>query len=377
MVSCAQNLEDIVLWRVLGHVEGGTYVDVGAADPDVDSVTRNFYDRGWSGLNIEPLPQYVARLRSDRPRDITIDACAGNQSGRLELTAVADTGLSTLSSPIRAELERDGYTIETIETRVETLDDLLVEAGFEGREIHFLKIDVEGFEQEVLEGLDLTRWRPWVLVVEATHPRSATPTHTAWEAGVLASGYIACLFDGLNRFYLSLDHDDLAEQLSYPACVLDHPFVSAPHGQLLADHLELQASADYLQAELARVLAGYAQLEETHAEALLSYGRLEETHAEALRSYGRLEAELTRTVASYERVDEELASVTAKHESLERASETLRQGVREMQREVEGLRHAVDVTRAAERALHEVTTSTSWKITAPLRRGIDVVRRLR
>ena len=65
-VSYAQNWEDVMLWRALGHVGQGFYVDVGAFSPDEHSVTRAFYDLGWSGINIEPNPQRIAELKAKR-----------------------------------------------------------------------------------------------------------------------------------------------------------------------------------------------------------------------------------------------------------------------------------------------------------------------
>ena len=50
IVSWAQNGEDIVLRRALRDVAIGVYIDVGAADPDRDSVTKLFYDMGWHGI---------------------------------------------------------------------------------------------------------------------------------------------------------------------------------------------------------------------------------------------------------------------------------------------------------------------------------------
>jgi len=51
MISYAQNGEDVMLMRALGEVAGGFYIDAGAADPTVHSVTRAFYDRNWHGVN--------------------------------------------------------------------------------------------------------------------------------------------------------------------------------------------------------------------------------------------------------------------------------------------------------------------------------------
>ena len=53
-VSYAQNFEDVLLHRVFGGQETGFYVDVGAYHPVDGSVTKAFYDLGWSGINLEP-----------------------------------------------------------------------------------------------------------------------------------------------------------------------------------------------------------------------------------------------------------------------------------------------------------------------------------
>lgn len=71
-LSYAQNFEDVMLHRAFRNVERGFYVDVGAFDPTHDSVTKAFYDRGWNGINIEPIPEYHARFTAERPRDINL-----------------------------------------------------------------------------------------------------------------------------------------------------------------------------------------------------------------------------------------------------------------------------------------------------------------
>src|SRR5579875_3806216 len=66
MVSYAQNFEDVMLRRALQDIACGFYVDIGAADPDADSVTRWFYEQGWRGINVEPDPRYFRRLEGQR-----------------------------------------------------------------------------------------------------------------------------------------------------------------------------------------------------------------------------------------------------------------------------------------------------------------------
>jgi FkbM family methyltransferase len=226
-VSFAQNGEDVVLWRALGHVAHGTYVDVGAADPIELSVTKAFHDRGWCGLNVEPVPEFAELLRRDRPDDVTVAVAAGraHEDGRT-FYSVPGTGLSTLQ---RSEAQRaadGGWDIDEVVVSVRTLDEILEQAGFGGRPIHFCKIDVEGAESEVLAGFDLSRWRPWVLVVESTRPLSSEESHESWEPTVINAGYRFCLFDGVNRFYAVADRSEVARLLNAPANPLDSPYVS-------------------------------------------------------------------------------------------------------------------------------------------------------
>ena len=224
-VSYAQNSEDVVLWRALGDVDRGTYVDVGAADPTIDSVTRAFYDRGWSGVNVEPVPAYATALIADRPNDQTFEVCAGAESGTTLLHVVADTGLSTEVDDQLEAIRAQHYSIEDLTVEVRRLDEILNDAGLINQPIHFLKIDVEGSEAAVLRGIDLT------LSSVGDRCRSdeadvTEPSFSEWEPILTSNGYVFCLFDGLNRFYLSQEHQELEPALSYPACVFDEPVAS-------------------------------------------------------------------------------------------------------------------------------------------------------
>jgi FkbM family methyltransferase len=222
LVSYAQNGEDVVLWRALGHVEEGVYVDVGAYDPVHDSVTKLFYDRGWRGLDVEPVVHYAEALREARPRDVVAAiAVTCEDHGSVTLHEVVGTGLSTLHTSIADEAAGRGFATRDVTVPTRTLRSL-VDEHLRDQDVHFCKIDAEGAEAEVIASADLEVWRPWVLVIEATHPNTPEPTFMKWQDGVLAAGYRLCLFDGLSRFYVSEERaSELEEKLSYPACLLD------------------------------------------------------------------------------------------------------------------------------------------------------------
>ncbi|MCX7684986.1 MAG: FkbM family methyltransferase, partial [Acetobacteraceae bacterium] len=205
LVSYAQHGEDILLHRAFGQLAEGFWVDVGAGDPELDSVTALFAERGWRGINIEPEPEACARLLAARPRDVTLCCAAGAAAGRLLLHRIPGSGLSTLDPAIAARHAAEGRTVEPLEVEVRTLAEIC--EAHAPRRIHFLKVDAEGHEAAVLAGADFARHRPLVVVVEATEPNRPVPSHAAWEPRLLAAGYAFVRFDGLNRWYVAAEQE--------------------------------------------------------------------------------------------------------------------------------------------------------------------------
>ncbi|MFO1483975.1 MAG: FkbM family methyltransferase [Verrucomicrobiaceae bacterium] len=220
MISYAQNYEDVILHRALKDIPKGFYIDVGAEDPVICSVTKAFYDLGWSGINIEALAHHHLKLRQDRPRDLNIHACAGEKMEMADFFEISDRALSTLDAEVAAEHEAAGLTVWRRTMPVVTLDSVLEKVAPEA--IHFLKVDVEGAEASVLRGLNLKRYRPWIIVMEATKPYSQIPTHDAFEPLLTAADYPFCYFDGLNRFYVAAEHrEKLGPLVALPPNIFD------------------------------------------------------------------------------------------------------------------------------------------------------------
>lgn len=150
MISFAQNFEDVMLWRALKAIKKGFYIDVGANDPEVDSVTKAFYDQGWSGINIEPIPQWFDKLVKARPRDINLQLAASSKAGSLSIYEVANTGLSTMVDAIARSHKSKKFSTKVIEVESKTLTEI---CNLHSKsEIHFLKIDVEGAEKKSWKG---------------------------------------------------------------------------------------------------------------------------------------------------------------------------------------------------------------------------------
>ncbi len=219
-ISYAQNGEDIIVWRALKHINQGFYIDVGANDPEDDSITKAFYDQGWHGINIEPLSQHYASLQIHRPRDINLQMAAGDFNGELKLFDVPNVrGWATSDAEIADQYRHQGLAVEEILVPVRRLDSLCAE--FAEQQIHFLKIDVEGFEREVLLGMDFQKWRPWILIIEATRPNSQQSQYQSWEPMLIENQYCYAYNDGLNRYYVAQEHSELMDMLAVQPNVFD------------------------------------------------------------------------------------------------------------------------------------------------------------
>jgi FkbM family methyltransferase len=274
-VSYAQNSEDVVLWRALRDIGTGFYVDVGAGDPKEDSVTYAFYERGWSGINIEPSDEFFARLAQNRPRDTNLKVAVGREVGPRTFYTIEGTGLSTLHPEIAARHKSAGFAFSETTVPVMTLERILED--FSARTIHFLKIDAEGAEAEVLQGIDLTTARPWIILVEATEPNSPVVDRGAWEHLITSQGYSFCYFDGLNCFYVSDERSQLKERIAVPPNVFDD-FVR------VADWSNRQKAAT-LECELANLKEDIRELEEAFkAEQRQSAALYDDLQAEQLQT---------------------------------------------------------------------------------------------
>lgn len=317
-VSYAQNFEDVLLWRVLKDVTPGRYIDLGAQDPVRDSVSLGFYERGWRGVHVEPVPAYAEALRRARPDEMVIEAAVAAAAGTLAFHEVVGTGLGTAVDDLAEAHAAAGWTVARHEVKAITLDEVFAAAG--GEPIHWLKIDVEGMETAVLEG-----WRrpdrPWVVVIEDVHPLAPQRRSGACDAAMEARGYRRCLFDGLNSFWVHRDHAELAERLAYGVSLWDDAVLAEPSFVPLARLL------------MERLLA--ARRETLHAQRRMQH---EHALAEAWR-------------ARHDQARAELAAMEAERAALaQRAAE-------------------LDARLAA------VLASRTWRWTEPLRRGVATIRK--
>jgi FkbM family methyltransferase len=223
-VSYAQNFEDVLLWRALHDVLEGRYIDIGAHHPVVDSVSLAFYNAGWRGLHVEPIPFHAALLRDARPEEAVVQAAVTDEPGPILFYELS--GLSSGCKEIADHHARSGHIAHQMFVPTVRLEQLLRKID---AEIHWLKIDVEGMEAEVLRSWGNCDIRPWVLVIEATLPNTQERTQHLWIDEILKRGYSQVFFDGLSCYFLHEAHQELRDRFAVPANIFDNFQITADH----------------------------------------------------------------------------------------------------------------------------------------------------
>ena len=192
-ISHAQQLEDLILFIFLYDVEKGFYIDIGANSPMYDTVTRNFYEKGWNGINIEPLDDKYASLMQNRKRDINLQMVASDKPG--DVTLYVNDKLKTIEKKFAS-----GYKTKKI--KADSMANICKKYVPKNTKIEFCKIDVEGAEPKVLLGYDFENYRPKIFCIESVIPGTAIPSFDQWEYILFQNDYSFAFQYKVNRYYI-------------------------------------------------------------------------------------------------------------------------------------------------------------------------------
>ncbi len=201
-----KNLEDVILYHVLRNEKEIFYIDIGSNDPFGGSVTKLLYDtKNAHGINVEPQEHLIKYSNVERPRDINLCVAVGSEK---KTERFFHQG--ALSTFVKQNVRSDGCTAEELE--ITTLKDIC--DSYIKREINisFLKVDVEGYEREVLLGADFNQYRPNIIVMESTEPCTVIPNYEKWEKILITNGYHYVFSHGVNRYYVADERSDLDEE---------------------------------------------------------------------------------------------------------------------------------------------------------------------
>ena len=164
--------------KLASHIpcRGGVFIEAGANDGMTQSNTYWFERfRGWRGILIEPVPIMAAACRRNRPRAKVVNSALVStddvKSVRMQTANLMAYVSNSFERPedehrhLRNAIEVQHLeSVNEIEVPARTLSSILAELRM--TRIDLLSLDVEGYEVEVLKGLDTDRHRPCFILVE-------------------------------------------------------------------------------------------------------------------------------------------------------------------------------------------------------------------
>lgn len=152
------------------------YLDVGASDPVALSNTMTMYRRGAKGVLVEPDSLMAEKLRNRRPRDIVVNAgVAFDERTSATLIRLHPSAFNTFSEAQAERVVADsagwGVQLSIVgRTEVPLIPiNKIIERHLAGAAPHFLSIDAESVDFEILQSLDFARFRPWIICIEKSH----------------------------------------------------------------------------------------------------------------------------------------------------------------------------------------------------------------
>lgn len=171
---------DFLYEKYFGKIDNGVFVEVGAYDGEYVSNTSCLADLGWKGHYIEPVPEYFnkcsKRHKKNRLTKVS-NFAVGAYNGKVQINVSGP--MSTIDKKTEQVFKKLPWSKKLISNQYIavdqiTLDDFLVTHDVE-KSFDLLVIDVEGYEWEVLKGLDIQLWKPKMVIIELHDQNSDYP----------------------------------------------------------------------------------------------------------------------------------------------------------------------------------------------------------
>jgi len=193
-----------ILEGVFGYKTNGTFVEVGAYDGLRWSNTYGLAHIGWRGLYIEPVEEYFNACVANHKdhKDVTVVRALVSDAVR-SMKIVVRPDMATVEESLISMMKlRNGSYEATITSS--TLDDILIVYEIPSF-FDLLVIDVEGHEMSVLNGFDMWRYYPKMIIIEACDKNDNTVLRANADeihSHICKYGYSRIYADEINSIYI-------------------------------------------------------------------------------------------------------------------------------------------------------------------------------
>ena len=185
--------EDILVNRILKNIKKGRYVDVGCYHPFKGSLTVELYNRGWKGINIDLSKTSIDLFNIVRKKDINLNLAVSDFNGETNYYE---------NSPINQQnsLIKDNDDQKIIKIECSRLNSVLEKNKIENFE--YLNIDVEGYEEKVIQGINLIKFKPILITIENNNLHIKDYMNSEIYNILIKNKYIFIGKTGVTNFFL-------------------------------------------------------------------------------------------------------------------------------------------------------------------------------
>ena len=163
-VSFSFNAVDLIVDYIFKDQIQGIYMDIGSQHPISNNNTYLLYKRGWNGINIDLDKKNIDLFKIARPDDLNLNYAISDTEKQVDLFFYHDSSpINTLSKKVSDFQKASVRQVKKIRTT--TLNNILEEIDLENR-IDYMNIDVEGYEEQVLKGFNINKFKPYVVSIE-------------------------------------------------------------------------------------------------------------------------------------------------------------------------------------------------------------------
>jgi FkbM family methyltransferase len=165
--------EDVFLKEYFKNKKKGFFIDIGCHHPFKANNTFLLYKSGWNGINIDLNKISIDLFNIVRPRDINICSAISDKDGTIDYYVPNNNPLSseiTISKNFSKILKNHhGNKYETLTTKSITWQVIEQQYSMLLKSVDLLKIDIEGSDLKVLKTINLSKLKPILLMIEASH----------------------------------------------------------------------------------------------------------------------------------------------------------------------------------------------------------------
>ena len=156
---------DLIITKLLNSKNKGIYIDVGCHHPFLNNHSYLLYKSGWEGINIDIDYNSIDMFNFFRKSDVNIQTAVTDHKGEVDLFFYHNRAAK---NTISKEFGSDAKEQKKINS--DTLNNIIENSKFKNSRIDFVSIDVEGNEMNVLNGFNLKKYKPKLILLEFILP---------------------------------------------------------------------------------------------------------------------------------------------------------------------------------------------------------------